>query len=291
MLSDAVGPQARHRSGRRAQLRDLVSDRVLREMHRFLWTGSSVSDTAVDLGWSCRDHAWLAALLAFRLGHAPALIHGSACYLARANAKRGPIEFTQDPHSWVVVDTGALDLSIRPEIVSGGVSYRFPVRSLFANACLPRSNATAHFFDDGADAARAIEDHARRGGGTACVYVARETERLHEGHLHRAAGWIGSALTCYLDATHGDPTDHYLALLRHLCDFIDRQAPSLAGLPFDTAWSRIAATREGALDWALEHFRLPAWPHRAERDQPRQLSDAPFLATSVSSRDVERETA
>jgi hypothetical protein len=79
-------------------------------------------------------------------------------------------------------------------------------------------------------------------------------EYPHAGHLTHAAGWIGSALTVWLDATYGNPSDVYAALLMHLRAFLEGGTRSLADLPFEKSWAIIADQREGAIDRARRYI-------------------------------------
>lgn len=236
---------------RRVQLRSLVSERFLRELHHFLWIEPSLSGKVLDAGWNCRDHAWLTALMVQSLGHKPLLFHGEAFFVKGANGKSGSVSYTQQPHSWIAVEgVGAVDLSVKPEFSISGDDFRIPVTCIFANECLPRGRSTAYFFDDPGVFAQAVRELPNRRNQASAVYLKHEAEHLHDGHLARAAGWIGSPLTQRLDSRYGNPSDLYAALLLHIRSFLVGSVPSLAGLPFDEAWGQLAARRAGAIDRA-----------------------------------------
>jgi len=233
---------------RRVHLRDLLSDRFLREIHHFLWIGPSVLGEATDAGWSCRDHAWVTALLARSLGHKPILFHGEALLVVGPNGRSGSISVHQRPHSWIAIeDVGAIDLSIKPDSRVSGSDFRIPITCIFANAWIPRAKGKVFFLDDAAVFARAIEDLPQRRNQVSAVYLINEAEHLHAGHLTRAAGWIRSPLTLHLDSLYGNPSDLYAALMMHLRSFLEGRVPGFSGLPFEEAWSRIASARQGAI--------------------------------------------
>lgn len=235
--------------GRRIQLRDLFSDRFLREIHHFLWVDPSFSGGVVDAGWSCRDHAWLTALLAQSLGYKPALFHGEAFFVKARTKRSGSLSYYQRPHSWVVVEgVGAIDLSIKPDFSSSGDNFRIPIRCIFADECMPRGKSKAFFFDQADVFTRAAEYPGQLCNQDTAVYLIKEAEQLHSGHMQYAAGWIGSPLTVRLDAAYGNPSALYAALLLHLRSFLEGGVPSLAGLPCEEAWRQIADMREGAID-------------------------------------------
>lgn len=235
--------------GRRIQLRDLISDRFLREIHHFLWIDPTISGDMVDAGWNCRDHAWLTALLAQSLGYKPALFHGEAFFVKAQTKRSGGLSYYQRPHSWVVVEgVGAIDLSIKPDFSSAGDNFRIPIECIFADACIPRGKGKAFFFDQAGVFARAAEDPGQLCNQDAAVYLIKEAEQFYSGHLQYAAGWIGSPLTVLLDSAYGNPSALYAALLMHIRAFLEGRVPSLTGLPREEAWRRLADTSEGAID-------------------------------------------
>lgn len=239
------------RLARRVQLKDLLSDRFLRELHHFLWTGPSVHGATTDAGWNCRDHAWVTALLARSLGHKPILLHGEALFVAGPNGRSESVSVRQRPHSWVAMEkVGAIDLSVKPQSRVSGNDFRLPIACVFANAWIPRARGKAVFTEDAAVLTRAAEELPQRRNQVSAVYLINEAEDFHAGHLTRAAGWIGSPLTLYLDSLYGNPSDLYAALMLHLRAFLEGGAQSLTGLPFDEAWRWIARVREGAIDRA-----------------------------------------
>ena len=80
---------------------------------------------------------------------------------------------------------------------------------------------------------------------------ARRTARQGTQHEdQKATGFAGSPLTQKLDAVYGNPSDLYAALMLHLHSLLEGNAQSLATLPFDKAWRKLAAAREGAIERA-----------------------------------------
>ena len=235
----------------RVPLKDLLADRFLREIHHFLWIDPSVIGGTTDAGWSCRDHAWVTALLARSSGYRPALFHGEAFFAAGPNAKSAGVSVSQKPHSWVVVeDAGTIDLSIRPDARIDGGDYRLPITCVFADSWLPRGKGRVHFVDEANTYARAVEVLPRRRNTLSAVYLVNEAEQFHAGVVTRAAGWIRSPLTERLGCLYGNPSDLYAALALHLRAFLEGEAQSLRGLPADEAWRWLARTRDGAIDRA-----------------------------------------
>jgi hypothetical protein len=237
----------------RIQLKDLLSDRFLREIHHLLWMAPSLAQDRMDAGWNCRDHAWVTALLLRSFGHRSTFFHGEAFFVRGQTGNAAGVSYDQRPHTWIFVESvGAIDLSVKPAFSISGDDFRIPISGVFANEAMPRGRSKAYFLTDAAAYARAAEDLPKRRNQVSAVYLLSEAEHLHEGHLTRAAGWIGSALTGRLHAAHGNPSDLYAALLLHLRSILDGSAASLSGLSFEQAWARLAGARKGAIERARQ---------------------------------------
>jgi hypothetical protein len=252
------------------QLRDLLAAPFLREMHHFLWIEPTQVGGMTDPGWSCRDHAWLTALLARSLGHDPLLVHGEAFFVRGPAAGAASISGHQSPHNWVYLpDIGAIDLSTRCDWQLAGGDYTVPIDCIFANTWIPRRKGKAYFLHDPGQFSGAIEELSRQRNRYSAIYRVGEAEELHEGHVTRAAGWIRSPLAARLGAVYGDPTDLYCALLLHLRALLDGKAPSFAALPQAKAWEAIARARDGAAARASQYFNAPV---HARPSQPAALA-------------------
>jgi hypothetical protein len=237
-------------------LKEFASDRFLREIHHFLWLEvDAVADGVVDAGWNCRDHALIVGLLLQSLGHTPLFVHGEALFSRGRSGKIPGMIVTQIPHTWILLDgVGAIDLSIKPTFDSSGEQFRLGLDCVFANAWMPRGKGAVHVVNEAAAFVRAMEELPRRENHTTAVYLAREAEHVHDGHVHYSAGWAGSPLTQRLDREYGDPCDLYAALFLHLRAFLFREAASLAGTPAPVAWRRLAASRAHAIPQAIACF-------------------------------------
>lgn len=264
---------------RSAQLSDLMSRRFLREIHHFLWTDPSVCGEGVDAGWNCRDHTLVAAFLVQSLGYKPALFHGEAFFVKGQTEKSGSVSFYQRPHSWIVVEgVGAVDLSIKPDLSSAGDNFRMPISCIFANQWIPRGKGNTSFTEDGEMFAQATGAILHRCNQASAVYLVREAESFHAGHLACAAGFAGSPLTRKLDAIYGNPSDLYATLMMHLHSFLEGSTQSLSGLPFEIAWRRLAGAREGAIDRASLHIEAKTTtPPQNRPDAAVNLPQGPNL--------------
>ncbi|HKU70298.1 MAG TPA: hypothetical protein VJQ51_05630 [Burkholderiales bacterium] len=240
---------------REAQLKDLFTDRFLREIHHLLWLDASGAGASIDGGWNCRDHAWITALLSLTLGHTVTLVAGEAFFSKGATAESPASSFHVNPHHWAWVDgVGAIDLSVKQVSRIESIDFRLPIRCIFASEWIPRRKNNAYFLENRAQFARAMEELPGRRNQSAAVYLACESEYPHTGHLSHAAGWIRSALTSRLHARFGNPSDMYAALFIHLRAFLDERARSLADLSFDDSWAALAADRYGAIDRARRYI-------------------------------------
>lgn len=245
----------------RAQLKDLISDRFLSEIHHLLWTDPGVPEDRFDPGWSCRDHAWATGLLARSLGYESAFVHGEAFFTTGGTARSAGHCMTQADHTWLKVnDVGIIDLSVRPDGNFPGTGASFPIKCVFANDLIPRRRNKVHFVASRGEFARLTQDLARNSNQTAAVYLPGKAEPVGAEHLGTAAQWIDSILTRKLTATYGDPTDVYAALFLHLRGFLDGTSASLAALPVDEAWKSLWRARENAAELAALKFD-PAVAH------------------------------
>jgi hypothetical protein len=209
----------------------------------------------MDGGWNCRDHAWASALLSLTLGHTATLVSGEAYFSRGATANSVANSFHVKPHSWVRVHgVGAIDLSVKPVSRIGDNDFRLPIKCIFAGECIPRRKHDAYFLEDPARFARAVETLSGQGNQAVAIYLARDAEDPHAGHVSRAAGWIGSPLTIWLDAAYGNPSGIYAALLMHLRAFLEGRARSLTNVSFEKAWATIAAKRDGAIECARRYI-------------------------------------
>jgi hypothetical protein len=152
---------------------------------------------------------------------------------------------------------------VKPVSRVAGDDFRVPIKCVFAGEWIPRGRNNAYFLENAAQFTRAVEEVPNRRNQSAAVYLAHEAEYPHAGYLTHAAGWIGSALTAWLDAAYGNPSDVYAALLMHLHAFLEGGTRSLADLPFEKAWATLAADREGAIDRARRNIEDRADPRVA----------------------------
>lgn len=241
------------------QLSDLISRKFLRELHHFLWTDPSVLTDGVDAGWNCRDHTLTTAFLIQSLGFKPVLFHGEAFFAKGPSGKSGSVSYHQRPHSWIVIEkVGAVDFSIKPDLNSAGDQFHIPISCIFANQWIPRGKGSVFFAEDEHVYAQACEALLRRRNHATAIYFHRQAEQFHSGHLSRAAGFARSPLTQQLDAVYGNPSDLYAALMLHLHSFLEGNAQSLAALPFDKAWRKLAAAREDAIERASLYMEARA---------------------------------
>lgn len=249
----------------RIPLRTFNDERFLRELHHLLWTPPQLIGTTMDAGWGCRDHALMVGILLESFGHKAMLIHGEALFVRGPTGRAASICYTQRPHNWLLVEgAGAVDLSIKPEFDSSGERIRFPLHSVFANQWIPRGKGRVFFIDDAASFALAETNLPQQRNHATAVYLTREAEHIHQGHITHSAGWIGSALTRMLDTRYGNPVALYAALLLHLHAFVAGHAAGLSALPFDESWDRLAAQQEGAVARATRLLDNGGAPPSAE---------------------------
>lgn len=208
------------------ELRALASDRFLREIHHLLWMDPHVNKGTLDVGWNCRDHAWVTGILIGASGHKPVFFHGKATYILRRTARSKTRIIQQGLHSWVGTENhGLIDLSIKSKGTIDGEPYRLP-SCIFANKWMPSDGGTVNAVRDEATFAREI-DMATKGNKATAVYLIKEAELLSANFLLQADAWINSPLTEKLKTLTSDVSELYCSILLHLIHFLRNEAQSL----------------------------------------------------------------
>src|SRR5688572_6667019 len=99
----------------------LIDDRCLTEVHRLLWMEPFHNRGVLDLGWSCRDHAFVVACLLRLTSTSTRLVHGKCMYVQGPEATSPPCAIGQEchavaGHTWLKSSDGKImDVSPRLE--------------------------------------------------------------------------------------------------------------------------------------------------------------------------------
>lgn len=246
MVAQVTNKTEQHRVPRFG-LSQLQSAATLRELHHFLWQDPHVNRGVLDQGWNCRDHAWVTAILAKAAGQQPYVFHGRASFVAKRTASAAGLVVQQATHSWVgVEDVGAIDLSIKPQVLVDGELMKLPITHLFANRLLPAGKAGFGQVRDDATYLRQI-DGAQTANKSVAIYLLSEGESLAPQMLAQSAAWINSPLTDRLKSRYPDASAVYCSFALHMMDFITGRTRTLTDVSTDAAWDRVATAAESAL--------------------------------------------
>lgn len=214
-----------------------------------------------DHGWSCREHAWLVALLAEALGYSAVVMHGAATFLPRVPPGQARSIISQTQHSWVGVEEfGLIDLSPKPrgQQSTGGQTATwgdpFPLGSIFRNQVgRSRANSVILVIDD-VQFRNEVERLVPRKDTPHAVFRGRDYDTILEDIVLHAVDWINSPLTGRL-MLHFDRSIYAKAFL-HLHSYLDHRVSSLRHTDQLGAWRRIDATHRDAEDVVIRLARV-----------------------------------
>jgi len=222
----------------------LCSQRLRTELNHLLWIQPFDNRGTWDFGWSCRDHAFIAGILAQLLGLTVKLIHGEALFVRAATGDASGNGLHQKNHTWLSVEgDGLMDLSIRLSS-QGAASGRVGIEYVAASQCRPSGNLLiAETEDDFKSALLAAPclpgEHA--------IYRADRTEIIDQQLAYNAFAVIHSPLTVRLSAKY--PPSLYAKLAVHSFELLRGNAVSLASHQQDYAWKKIARLNDDAIPW------------------------------------------
>jgi hypothetical protein len=117
----------------------LSSPALLRDLNRALWIDPFLNGDTVDAGWSCRDHAWVVAMVCLAEGVPAFVIHGVAGFVGTSATSSTRLRVVIEPHAWAAGEqVGYCDLSVKPEypdpVGGGGVRLAAVVGNRFVGS-------------------------------------------------------------------------------------------------------------------------------------------------------------
>lgn len=222
----------------------LCSQRLRSELNHLLWIQPFDNGGTWDFGWSCRDHAFVAGIVAQLLGLTVELVHGEALFVRGATADVSGIGLHQKTHTWLLIEgDGLMDISIR--ISAYGTAWRAPAIEYVASSqCRPAGHLLVARTQDAFDAALLAAPSLQ---GEHAIYRADRTALIDQQLAHNAFGVIHSPLTVRLSKKY--PSSLYAKLAVHAYDFLCGRTESLAAHPQDYAWKKLARLRDDAVAW------------------------------------------
>lgn len=232
--------------------KQLTSTAFLAELHHFLWDEPHVNRGTFDVGWNCRDHAWIVSLLARAAGFRETIVfRGKAIFAAPRQAATQRFVLTVATHSWVgIPDHGQIDLSVKSECRYDGRVNRLRIGVLFLDRFVGASPAKFVPLPDYTALPRAMDWLETTGRSVGIYALGPEYDGLQPEIITGAADYINSPLTDWLKQRF-DADDAYAALFLHLLTLLKGGRKSYANLARAEAWQRVVEDHANPIDEAI----------------------------------------
>lgn len=229
----------------------LCSQRLRHELNHLLWIQPFDNRGTWDYGWSCRDHAFVAGIVAQLLGLTVELVNGEALFVRGATEDASGIGLHQKMHSWLAIEgDGLMDFSVR--VSAPGTGWPAPAIEYVASSqCRPAGNL---LIAGSQDAFQAVLDAAPSLQGEHAIYRADRTAIIDQKLANNAFAVIHSPLTVRLSKKY--PPSLYANLAVHAYDLLCGRAESLTAYQQDYAWKKIARLRDDAIGWLVANGGL-----------------------------------
>jgi hypothetical protein len=226
----------------------LTRSDFLHELHHLLWLPPAERRGHWDMGWNCRDHAFILGLVAALFGAESVLIQGRAMFIQGPVGEQPPKAIEQGVHAWLcLLPVDLIDVSVRlRECRVRQVDWPgWPTKVVSASGCVPPGSVrfihTAR--PEKYERETAIATHVE--GGRTAVYL-RESNPLQftNQRLFGAFSVCNSPMTELLMASFGPRPDLYARAALHLFDLLNGDTESLAEMEQLPAWEAIAGRFE-----------------------------------------------
>jgi hypothetical protein len=224
----------------------LTSPLFLDELHHLLWVEPGEHRGQWDEGWSCRNHALIAAAVACALKERSAIVYGKAMYVQGPQDGLPPVGVSVDPHAWFGLDgSGYFDLSPRLTQVKDRDWRPWPLSCVAMSRCVPWGEFRLAYqereFEDLVNSATHIMGCKR------AVYFGTRYANLSRKVLNEEFSAADAPLTVRLASKH-DPSLFAQAAV-HLCKLLKGEVRSLRGMSQDEAWETISQQPGDAIGW------------------------------------------
>jgi hypothetical protein len=229
-------------------IRLLTRSDFLQELHHLLWLPPAERRGHWDMGWNCRDHAFVTGFVAGLFDARSILLQGRAMYTQGPVAEQPAIGIEQAPHAWLCLLPGDhIDVSVRLEEFTWEQVHwpGWPTKVVSASGCVvPGSMQLIHSAkSEEYEREKAIARHVE--GGRTAVYL-REFKPLQFTKQLLFAGFsvCNSPMTHLLSDSFGQRPDLYARAALHLFDLINGDTDSLAEMEQLRAWEVLASSYE-----------------------------------------------
>lgn len=186
-----------------------------------------------ELGWSCRDHTMILALVAALLRLPALLVTGQATFVQGPVGARGAIGLQQSPHSWLRTNAGTVDMSWRLQQVRAVPQWR-PWAALGVIEGKVQPPGSAHFIStsDRGSYQHAVNAATHLADRCSAIYLSERSDGLTPDLVEQQYSWVNSPLT---DRVRKIGQCLYSAAALHLAN-ADGSNDSLRSYSQEDAW-------------------------------------------------------
>lgn len=216
-----------------------------KEINHLLYSSSYTDgDGELDMGWSSRDHALVMALMLRSADRHPKIAAGKCMFVQGPVAGNaafgiGQEDFHKGGHNWLLhAKFGLIDIS--PTLQSKAHSFREPFNGLFNRVWLPPGkDRTSVVVCLDVDAyLKAIEKAKHALNHSTAVYLHLDEIEVTEKLIESPFKFLNSRFSAEIKSRFG--AKFYLAVAKHLHDFMLGKRDSLTSLGKVQAWGSVA---------------------------------------------------
>jgi hypothetical protein len=220
------------------ELGGITSPAFLAEIHHLLWTKPFKNRGQRDQGWSCRDHAAIAARILQALGIPSRVIFGKMMMCTGPTATDRPCGLEADPHAWnFIKELGHFDLSIR---VPRSLWDEWTITAVAGSKVLadPMTHFAAVTAEQMYQQQVAIASNLEN--ERILIYRSTHFAEAKSIPLEDLAKWIDSPLGVRLKEGLDTDPNIYSKAVCHLLLFISGERETLTNLSHSEAWKNVS---------------------------------------------------
>ena len=215
-----------------------------KEINHLLYSNSYTgSDGEFDPGWNCRDHALVMALMLKSGDSYPKIASGKCMFVQGPVAGNAAFGIGQEDHhksghNWLVHSKfGLIDVS--PSLLSKEHRFREPFNGIFNRVWLPpgKERAGVVVCHDPLDYVAEIEKARRAMAHSTAVYLHLDEVEVTEKLIKSPFKFLNSRFSTEIKSRFGP--DFYLAVAKHLHDFVLGKSESLISMARVKAWGTV----------------------------------------------------
>jgi hypothetical protein len=215
-----------------------------KEINHLLYSTSHTgSDGELDLGWNCREHALVMALMLRSADPSPKIAAGKCMFIQGPVAGNtsfgiGQEDYHKSGHNWLVhAKFGIIDVS--PSLQTKEHAFREPFNGVFNRVWLPpgKERASVVVCRDPDDYVKAIEKAKRALNHSTAVYMHLDEIEVTDKLIKSPFKFLGSHFSAEIKSRFG--AEFYLAVAKHLHGFMLGKRESLVSLGKLQAWGAV----------------------------------------------------